>query len=140
MLKILLFLIFNYITLGDAQARTSLFPPWLEFTHCDYKNFQFKELPEDIIHIKNFPPDAYNRNICNPQHQIKPVPSTQIASQDPSKYFERSNKISFLNAQYDLFSWLSFITLNREINNKFDITEHNLRSEGSPCLVELERC
>ncbi|MFT4926165.1 MAG: hypothetical protein ACI8WB_002263 [Phenylobacterium sp.] len=111
------------------------YPAWLKSTPCDHQNFTFTGLPDNFIHLEHFPPDAYKRSNCDallPKNSIKPVPTMADAQTSETAATIRSQKLAFLSAQYDLFSWASFITLNRAVNDQFEITQHNLPATGDP--------
>jgi hypothetical protein len=114
---------------ADENPKAAHFPAWLQSNECKYDNFQFTGLPPNMTHVVNFPPDAYNRNICT---SIKPVPTAEAAAADPAVDKVRRDKLAFLSTQYDLFAWVGFIILNREVNDKFEITQTNLKAGGDP--------
>lgn len=98
------------------------FPDWLAGkSSCDY-NSKTLRLPQDITQLKYLPADAYYQKGCE---NLKPLSKT-----DP----DYVKKISFLQNQYDLFSWAQFVVLNRAVNSDLSISKTNLPiCDGDNC-------
>ncbi|KID56236.1 hypothetical protein JF50_18405 [Pseudoalteromonas luteoviolacea] len=112
----------KYIEYDDA----AYYPSWLISEECNI--FNEYHYPKNITKLSNYPLDAYNKNVCT---HLKP-----LADSDPHK----TQKIDYLTHRYNLFSWLKFIALNREINETYEVTQNNLKTcqkEDCPTPVWL---
>ncbi|MCF6442715.1 hypothetical protein L1077_25150 [Pseudoalteromonas luteoviolacea] len=95
-----------------TDATYATYPDWLATDKCKVTDVPL--LPKGMTQLEYYPLDAYNKNMCE---DLKPISSSSSDYQA---------KIDYLTNRYNLFSWLQFIALNREVNNHYEITQKNL--------------
>lgn len=109
-----------------------LYPEWLEMTACPYEAPLPTAIPADILAIKYYPPEAYNRNLCK---GLKPVVNIDEAADSPAKAEQRIQQLRYLTRQYNLFSWAAFIAVNRVVDSDFLITNQNPKPNQTPVWI-----
>lgn len=129
MTKTLLSLLLLSASLASDANQAGLYPPWLETTSCPFEQPLPTTIPETLVSIKYYPPEAYNRNLCK---SIKPVVSVSQAEQSADLLLKRELQLNYLTWQYNVFSWAAFIAVNRAVDKEFVITDENLKSAQTP--------
>ncbi|MCG7554624.1 hypothetical protein [Pseudoalteromonas sp. Of11M-6] len=114
------------VSTGTFATEYSIFPDWLVKDECTLTEpFPF---PSDLTQLKPYPLDAYNKLVKSCE-KLKPV--------KPSE----SKKLDYLDHRYALFSWLSFIALNRQLDENYKLTQNNLKvctaDSGANCPLPL---